>query len=197
MIKRDIVETTSELRGAAERLESESSQPWTPQSTRSLEALSERLVDRLLPNLAAFEAVVSPLLDAGSTDAVTRSHQRVRLLAERLAVVSEAVSRSRRPKSVSTHVRAVLRNLSQALKELERHQDAALSLLETGLSDMKQAEIARSLAAAGKDARARILLVTGPEVAPTESTVLRSRPDLDRAYATSLAELEAAPTESS
>lgn len=191
-----MVDTTRDLRQTAERLMVASSERWTPQATKSLEVLTERLVTRMLPNLAAIEAVFTPLLDAEWSDATKQSHQRLRRLAERLAVVSEAVSRSRRPQSVTGQVQAMLRALVEALKELEDRQQAALSRLDADLSDKQLAELAGSLAAAGEEARTHILLVTGPEVAPTEATVLRSRPDLDRAYATNLAELEAGPTKS-
>ncbi len=193
---RRIVETARDLRRTAERLEVESSQRWTPQSTMSLDALTERLVASLLPNLAAAEAVLTPFLDAESKEGTTQSHRRIRRLAERLAAVSEAVSRSRRPQSVSGQARAVLRALIDALKDLEDRQEAAVAGLEATLSGESLAEVVDSLAAAGREARTHILLVTGPEVAPTEATVLRSRPDLDRAYATNLAELETGPARS-
>lgn len=196
MTARDILETAGDLRRTAERVALESSSRWTPQSTKSLDALTERLVASLLPSLAAAEAVLTPHLGAEWSDAARQIHQRIRRLTERIAAVSEAVSRSRRPQSVSAQARLALRTLSEALKELEELHGAGFSRLEASLSEEELVEVANSLAAARDEARAHILLVTQPEVAPNESSVLRRRPDLDRAYATNLAELETRPTRS-
>lgn len=177
------------IRASAERLELESSNHWTQQSTASLSRLSERLVSDLLPCLAATESVLTPHLETDLSDLLRDSHRKIRQLAERLSIVSEAVSRSRgRPGARPVH--EALLALRKSLDELESIECAALRRLESSLSEGELARLAESMPTATAEARAHIVLVTQPEPAPTDAYVLRRRPDLDRAYATNLNTIE-------
>lgn len=144
----------------------------------------------LLPNLAAMELVLDRRLDAELSDALKVDHQKMREFAERLAMVSEAMARSRSSKSVARRARAVLCSLSEALGELGVHQQAAFSRLKATLSVNDLGELDDSLEAAIEQARSDIVLIAQPEVPPTQACVFRRYTDLDRPYATNLAELE-------
>ena len=82
---------------------------------------------------------------------------------------------------------------TSALAGLCTHQNAALRHLGESLPVDEQARLAATLEAAAIDARERTMLIVRPEIPPTASTVFRHRPDLNAAYAMSLAEIERQP----
>lgn len=186
----DLAHTTQAIRRTAERILRESSERWTRHSTAELSGLSERLVSDLLPHLAAEESVLIPHLDAGLGAALRASHRKLRELAERIAMVTDASLRSHRPASTARTAQAVLRGLATEMEQLEVLQRAAVSQLEASPADRSLVEIDAALGVAAREARARIVLVTQPEMAATESSVLRRRPDLTRAYAINLSDTE-------
>lgn len=177
------------MRASAEHLDVETSDHWTQQSTESLSRLTERLVSDLLPGLAATESVLIPHLETDLGKRLRDAHQTIRQLAERLSIVSEAMSRGR-DRSSTRPVHDALVALRKSLDELASLHQAALRQLESSLPETELAKLAEALETAAAEARAHIVLVTQPEPAPTDSYVLRRRPDLDRAYATNLDALE-------
>lgn len=177
------------IRALAGHLDVEASNHWTQQSTESLSRLTERLVSDLLPCLAATESVLTPHLETDLSNLLRDAHQKIRRLAERLSIVSEAMSRSR-GRTGKRPVHDTLLALRKSLDEIESIDRAALCRLESSLSESELASLAESLETATAEARAHIVLVTQPEPAPTDAYVLRKRPDLDRAYATNLNAIE-------
>lgn len=184
-----LLEPARAIRLSAEHLDVETSNQWTRQSTESLSGLTERLVSDLLPRLAAAESVLTPHLETDLNNLLRDAHQKIRQLAERLSIVSEAMSRSR-GRSGKRPVHDALLALRKSLDEVESIDRAALCQLESSLSESELAKLAESLETATAEARAHIVLVTQPEPAPTDAYVLRKRPDLDRAYATNLNAVE-------
>jgi hypothetical protein len=142
------------------------------------------------------ESVIGPYLDTELKDALIADHQQMRQFAERIAMVSEAISRSRRPKSEVAQAGVALRALLEVLEELEVHQIAAVSRL-VGTFPGSVGEIAEAFERAIREASKRIVLIIQPEVPATEAYVLRSRPDLNRAYATTLAAVDQSDTDES
>ncbi len=186
-----LFDTVHAIRASAERVDSEASNHWTQQSTESFSHLTERLVSDLLPCLAASESVLAPHLEVDLRNALRDAHQKIRQLAERLSIVSDAMSQSRgRP--ATRPVRNTLLALRKSLAEVESLHQTALCRLEAFLSENQVAQLAESLETATAEARAHIVLITQPEPAPTDAYVLRKRPDLNRAYARSLLDLEQA-----
>ena len=185
-----LLDAVRTIRASAEHLDVGTSNRWTQQSTESLSRLSERLVSDLLPCLAATESVLTaPHLEVDLRSALRDAHLKIRQLAERLSMVSEAMSRSRgRPDMRPVH--DALLALRKSLDEVESLHQAALCRLEASLSENELAQLAESLEIATAEARGHIVLITQPEPAPTDAYVLRKRPDLDRAYAKSLLDLE-------
>lgn len=184
-----VLDTSRSIRASAEYLEVETSDHWTLQSTESLSRLTERLVSDLLPGLAAAESVLIPHLETDLGKRLHDAHREIRQLAERLSIVSDATSRSRgRPGTRPIH--DALLALGKSLNEVESMDGAAISQLESSLSESELAELAESLETATAEARARIVMITQPELAPTDAYVLRKRPDLNRAYPTNLAAME-------
>lgn len=186
-----LLDTVRAIRASAERLDLEASNHWTQQSTESFSHLTERLVSDLLPWLAASESVLAPHLEGDLRNALRDAHRKIRQLAERLSIVSDAMSRSR-GRSATRPVHEALLALRESLNEVESLHQAALCRLEASLSENELAQLAESLETATADARAHIVLITQPEPAPTDAYVLRKRPDLNRAYAKSLLDLEQA-----
>lgn len=186
----DLIETTREISGTAERLGRESSNGWTPRSTKALGDLSERLVANLLPSLAAMESVISPHLDPDLSEATKADHRKMRQLIERIAIVSESMARDRRAKSDLRPVRLVLRDLTEALQQLRIHEDTSVRRLEATLSTEGLEEAARLFAEAAQRARTQILLVAQRQIPATEAWVLRRRYDLVQAFTIPLSDLE-------
>ncbi len=164
---------------------------WTPLSTESLSRLTDSLVSDLLPGLAAAEAVLTPHLETGPGNLLRDAHRKIRQLAERLSMVSDAMSRSR-GRSGTRPVRDALLALTKSLSEVESVDRTVVCQLESSLSESELARLAESLATATAQARGDIMLITQPEPAPTDAYVLRKRSDLNRAYAKSLLDLEQA-----
>ena len=181
------------IRASAEHLDVETSNHWTQHSTDSLSGLTEGLVSEVLPRLAATESVLIPHLETDLSNALRDAYQEIRQLAERLSIVSEAMSRSR-GRSGTKPVHGALLALRRSLEEVESLDQAALCRLEASLPESELAKLAESLQTATAEARAHIVLVTQPEPAPTDAYVLRKRPDLDRAYATNLNAVDRAST---
>lgn len=172
-------------------LDGETSNHWTRQSTESLSRLTERLVSDLLPGLLATDSVFIPHLETDLSNSLRDVHQGIRQLAERLSIVSEAMSRSR-GRAATRPVHDALLALRKSLDEVESLHQAALCRLETSLPENDLAQLAKSLETATAEARAQVVLITQPEPATTDAYVLRKRPDLNRAYARSLLDLEQA-----
>ena len=182
-------DTVRAIRAMAGRLDLETSNHWTEHSTEFLSRLTERLVSDLLPRLSATDSVLTPHLEADLPDALRDAHRRIRQLAERLSMVSEVMSRSR-GRSGTRPVHDAILALRKSLDEVESLHRAALCQLESSLSESELAKLAESLETATAEAREHIVLITQPEPAPTDAYVLRKRPDLNRAYAKSLLDLE-------
>lgn len=187
-----LIDTAHAIRISAEHLDAETSNHWRQQSTESLSHLTERLVSDLLPCLAASESVLTPHLESDLTNGLRDAHREIRQLTERLSIVSEAMSRSR-GRSGARAVHGALLALRDSLDEVESLDQAALCQLESSLSETELTELAESMETATVEARAHVVLILQPEPAPTDAYVLRKRPDLNRAYARSLLELEQAP----
>lgn len=186
----DLLERVRAIRKTAEDVDCESLDRWTQRSAAQLDNLGRRVVSDLLPNLAALESVLAPHLDTSLSHALMTNHRKARELAERLPLVSEAMSRSRGAASATRVAHVTLRALGELLEELLANGNVALSQLEATLSDSDLAAIGQALEAASRQARANIVLITQPEPAATDAYVLRKRPDLNRAYAKSLLDLE-------
>ncbi len=186
-----LIDTAHAIRMSAEHLDAETSNHWRQQSTESLSHLTERLVSDLLPGMLATDSVLITRLETDLSDRLRDAHQKIRQLAERLSMVSEAMSRSR-GRSGTGPIHDALLALRKSLDEVELLHQAALCQLESSLSDSEPAELAEALETATAEARARIVLVTQAERATTDAYVLRKRPDLTRAYAKSLLDLEQA-----
>ena len=62
--------------------------------------------------------------------------------------------------------------------------------LDETLPPGERARLAVTLVAAAVDAREQTILIVRPAIPPTAAHVLRNRPDLNTAYAMSLAEIE-------
>lgn len=187
-----LLDTVRAIRASAEHLDVEASNHWSQQSTESLSHLTERLISDLLPCLAATELVVTPHLEVDVRNALNDAHQRIRQLAERLSIVRDAMSRSR-GRSGTRPIHDALLTLRKSLDEVESLERAALCQLESSFSESELPLLAESLETAAAEARAHIVVITQPEPAPTDAYVLRKRPDLNRAYAKSLLDLDRPP----
>lgn len=179
----DLIATSRAISTTAERLYRQS-------SIGPLDGLIATLVAELLPRLAATESVIFPQLPTELSDALRPDHRAIRQLVERMTTVSEAMSRSRRARSETRTAGVALRDLTGALRQLVLDQEAALSHLEANLSAEGLEDAAGLFAEAAKRARAQIVLVGQQEIPPTEAHVMRRRPDLEKAFATNLADLE-------
>ncbi|MGH7765717.1 MAG: hypothetical protein ACREOM_15000 [Candidatus Dormibacteraceae bacterium] len=178
------------IRAHAERVAREFPGASTGQLARALRILTDQLISDLLPLLDAVEHVVCRRLDVELCDALKTDHREVRRLTEQLAMLSENANRSLRRTSQAKPVLRALREAITALDALAVHQLAAWCQLDESLPLDDQEQLAKALGAAADSARERTMLIVQPAVPPTASTVLRKRPDLDTAYAISLAEME-------
>lgn len=187
---------TQAIRASAERLTRELAQASTGQLAHSLRGLTERLVSDLLPLLDAEEEVVCSRVASDLGAALRTDHRHMRVLTERLAMLSEDAERSLRRSPKAQPVGRALRETMTILEALERDQRAAFGRLEEDLPAADQEQLAARLRAAVPDARERLMLIVRPPMPPRASSVLRKRPDLNSARALSLAEIErAAPPE--
>lgn len=158
--------------------------------TRSLRAVSDRLVAQLLPELDAEEAVAAERLEPALSTALSADHRAVRAVTERLEVVADAGERRRGRGGRWDVEERALGEATAILKSLAAHQETALRQLEAMLSEPERERLADRLLAAAAVARKRMMLVVSPAVPSTASTVLRKRPDLDAARAVSLDDIE-------
>jgi hypothetical protein len=160
--------------------------------TSRLEALIDELVLSLVPLMAAEERVLCDGLDRALGDALRQDHREVRRLVERLSMLSAGLDRGSlgAPKKEPVLL-AALQQLSIALGGLCTHQLAAMRHLDESLTTPEEwARLAAALDAAAVDAREQTILIVRPAIPPTAAHVLRNRPDLNAAYAMSLAEIE-------
>ena len=159
--------------------------------TSRLETLIDELVSSLVPVMAAEERVLCHRLDRALGDPLREDHREVRRLVERLSMLSERLERrSRRATKIEQVLLTALQQMTIALDALRTHQQAALRHLSDTLPLDEQARLAATLDAAALDAREQTMLIVRPVIPPTAAHVLRNRPDLNAAYAMSLAEIE-------
>jgi hypothetical protein len=159
--------------------------------TSRLEAVIDELVSSLVPLMAAEERVLCHCLDRALGGALREDHREVRRLTERLTMLSEGLERrSRRAPKREPIVLTALQEMTAALGGLSAHQQTALRYLSETLPLDEQARLAATLDAAAFDAREQTTLIVRPTIPPTAAHVLRHRPDLNAAYAMSLAEFE-------
>lgn len=144
----------------------------------------------LLPLLDAEEQVVCSRVDADLGAALKTDHRNMRVLTERLAMLSETAERSLRRAPQAKPVDRALRETMAVLEALERDQRAAFRRLEAVLPTADREPVANQLRAAVPDARERLMLIVRPPMPPRASSVLRKRPDLNSARAVSLAEID-------
>jgi Hemerythrin HHE cation binding domain len=159
--------------------------------TSRLESLIDELVSSLVPLMAAEERVLCNSLDTALGDALRDDHRETRRLIERLTMVSEGLERrSRRAPKREPMLLTALQEMTAALGGLSAHQHAALRHLSGTVPLDEQARLAATLDAAALDAREQTTLIVRPAIPPTAAVVLRHRPDLNAAYAISLAEYD-------
>jgi len=158
--------------------------------TSRLETLIDELVSSLVPFMEAEERALCPDLDSHLAEALKEDHREVRRLIERLSMLAESLERHIGAAPAKVPMRMALRQMTSALARLCTHQNAALRHLGESLPLDEQTRLSGRLDAAAIDARERTMLIVRPEIPPTASTVLRHRPDLNAAYAMSLAEIE-------
>ena len=182
--------TTRAIRATAHCVTREFTSAPTDRLARLMESLTEQLISSLLPFLAAEQDVVCRRIDSLLGEALTSDHREVRLLTERLAMLSESVERSRRRAPEAESVHRALRELMTAVDSLEAHEHAAFCRLGEILPVKDQEELAAALQAATAEAREHTILVVRPAIPATAAHVLRNRPDLNAAYAMSLAEVD-------
>lgn len=157
--------------------------------TSRLEALIDELVSSLVPLMAAEERVLCDGLNPNLGQLLREDHREVRRFTERLTMLAEGLQRSLRG-ALGKPMRTALLEMTTALSRLCTHQQAALRHLSGTLPPDEQALLAGTLDAAALDAREQTMLIVRPAIPPTAAHVLRNRPDLNAAYAMSLAEIE-------
>jgi hypothetical protein len=157
--------------------------------TSRLEALIDDLVSSLVPLMAAEERVLCDGLDHALGDALREDHREVRRFTECLTMLAEGLQRSVRG-ALEKPMRAALLEMTSTLGDLCTHQHAALRHLSETLLLDELARLAATLDAAALDAREQTMLIVRPAIPPTAAHVLRDRPDLNAAYAMSLADIE-------
>jgi hypothetical protein len=159
--------------------------------TSRLETLIDELVSRLVPLMAAEERVLCYRLDNVLGDPLKEDHRETRRLVERLSMLSEGLERrSRHTTEIERVLLTALQQIAIALDALRTRQQAAVRHLSDTLPLDEQARLAATLEAAALDARERTMLIVRPAIPPTAAHILRNRPDLNAAYAMSLAEIE-------
>jgi hypothetical protein len=158
--------------------------------TSRLEALIDELVSSLVPLMEAEERALCPDLDSHLAEALREDHREVRRFIERLSMLAESLERRIGSTPATGPVRTALGQMMSALAGLCTHQNDALRHLGETMPVDEQARLAATLEAAAIDARERTMLIVRPEIPPTASTVFRHRPDLNAAYAISLAEYD-------
>jgi hypothetical protein len=157
--------------------------------TSMLETLIDELVSSLVPLMAAEERVLCDGLDPALGDVLREDHLELRRFTERLTMLAEGLQRSVRG-ALEKPMRTALLEMTTALVGLCTHQQAALRHLSETLPVDELARLAATLDAAVLDAREQTMLIVRPAIPPTAAHVLRDRPDLNAAYAMSLADIE-------
>jgi hypothetical protein len=104
-------------------------------------------------------------------------------------MLSDNVEGSRRRAPETMTLEGTLREAMSELECVGAHQCAAFRSLDEILPLNDQEQLVTQLQAAEVAAREHTMLIVRPVIPPRASTVLRKRPDLDTAYAVSLAEL--------
>ena len=160
--------------------------------TSRLEALIDELVSSLVPLMAAEERVLCDDVDHALGDALRQDHREVRGLVERLGMLSVGFDRRAAGALKKEPVLlAALQQMTIALGSLCTHELAAMRHLDEALTTPEEwARLAATFDAAAVDAREQTMLIVRPTIPPTAAHVLRNRPDLNAAYAVSLAEIE-------
>ena len=157
----------------------------------TLETVIDDLVSSLVPLMAAEERALCHRLDRALGDPLKEDHRETRRLVERLSMLSEGLGRrTRRAPKIEQVLLTALQQITIALDALRTHQQAALRHLSDTLPLDEQARLAATLEAAELDAREQTMLIVPPAIPRTAAHVLRNRPDLNAAYAISLAEIE-------
>lgn len=190
-----LLDTTKNTRKSAERVTRELAGASAGQLARSLRALTEHLVSGLLPLLDAEEQVLCARVASDTGAALKADHRKMRVLTERLAMLTEGAERSLRRAPETKPAGRALRETMAALEALERDQRAEFSSLEEALPAAELEQLDAQLRAAAPDARQHLMLIVRPPMPPRASSVLRKRPDLNSARAVSLAEIERTPPE--
>lgn len=185
-----LLDSTKTTRASAGRVTQELAGASTAQLARSLRSLTELLVSDLLPLLDAEEQVICRRVDPDLSAALKTDHRNMRVLTERLAMLSESAERSLRRAPQAKPVDRALRETMAVLEALERDQRAAFRRLEEVLPAADREQVAAQLRTAVPDARERLMLIVRPPMPPRASSVLRKRPDLNSARAVSLAEID-------
>lgn len=157
--------------------------------TSRLETLIDELVSSLVPLMAAEERVLCDRLDPALGDVLREDHRELRRFTERLTMLAEGLQRSGRG-ALEKPMRTALLEMTTAMGGLRTHQQAALRHLNETLPLDELARLAATLDAAALDAREQTMLIVRPPIPPTAAHVLRDRPDLNAAYAMSLADIE-------
>jgi len=187
---------TQDILASARRIASQLNAVSADQLTRRLRSLTAHLVSDLIPLLDAEARVAHDLVDAERRCDLESDHRQVRLLTERLEMITDNLERQRRRAPDRALVQRALREVVTALAALESHQRVAFVHLDKSLPPENKARLAKAFEEAAIAARTRTMLIDRPDVPPTASTVLRKRPDLDTAYPISLADLEGPPAPS-
>jgi hypothetical protein len=182
--------TTRVIMAGAQRIASQLNDVPAGRLTRALRSLTDQLVSNLIPLLDAEARVVHDLVGADIRCELASDHRQVRSLTERLEMITENVEGQRRRVADRAPIEQALRAVMTALAALESHQRIAFGELDESLRAVDEERVVKALEEAAITARNRIMLIDRPDVPATASTVLRTRPDLDTAYAISLAALK-------
>ena len=159
--------------------------------TSRLQALVDELVSNLVPLMAAEELVLCQRVSRALGDPLREAHSHVRQSVERLNMLSLSVEPlSRRSIKTQEMLLVALQQMAIGLDAVLTHQKAVLCHLLDTLPLDEQARLAATIDAAAFDAREQTMLIVRPAIPPTAATVLRNRPDLNAAYALSVAEIE-------
>lgn len=137
--------------------------------------LLERLTTELVPGLEAEEEVVFPLLarrpqGSASIERLRDQHRRIRALTE---VLAASVYRLQERAGPAGWLREPLTRLRTLLAEHRALEDEAVTEAVATLSDTDRRRLEEELTRSRERARLEIVLVTGPDYAPTEAWAMR------------------------
>lgn len=187
--------TTERVRECAEAAAAHLRGASSPALARSVQALTDLLIEELMPLMAAEESAIAPRLDGGLREALAADHRRLAELSDRLEMLIAPVQRRVPGEPDRKRLARSIADLTVALDALLGRQEMAyLGLAASlGLDDLQ--ELAGELDRGETDARRRTVLIAWPEIPPTTAHVMRSRPELHIAYPTTLAALKPRPGE--